>query len=72
MCEKKARVLWGESYLLCAWTNFDFLASSSAENEVTGNKIQNKNQISGKKKKKRIGDEKIGKWIYQLGQEKIW
>lgn len=58
MCEKKARVLWGESYLLCAWTNFDFLASSSAENEVTGNKIQNKNQISGKKKKEDWGWEK--------------
>lgn len=38
---------------MCAWTNFDFLASSSEKNETTVNQIQNTNQISEKKKKKK-------------------
>lgn len=73
MREKKARVWWVYRYLLCAWTNFDFLASSSAKNEAMGNQTQNKNPISGRKKKRgsEVGEEG-GSGCYQRDQGKVW
>jgi len=73
MREKKARVWWVYRHLLCAWTNFDFLASSSAKNEAMGNQTQNKNPISGRKKKRgsEVGEEG-GSGCYQRDQGKVW